>query len=258
MLSREEEDEAARAAVRGSRAARRKLVNANLRFVVQVAKNYQGQGIPLPDLISEGNIGLLNAAKRFDADKGCRFISYAVWWIRQAILRAVCEKSRMIRLPLNRAYELVRIEKARKFTECGSAGQENREIARFLNMKSARVEELVGINRDLASLDAPVSAGGEGTPLGDLLEDRRCEAPEEAAVEAALRDDIETVLGTLDRKEAAVIRFRYGLGGRIPLSLQEISERFHLTKERIRQIERSALKRLRHPKRLRILQSYVA
>jgi RNA polymerase primary sigma factor len=110
----------------------------------------------------------------------------------------------------------------------------------------------------LASLDAPVSGGGEGTPLGDLLEDRNCEAPEEAAMETALRDDIETVLGTLDRKEAAVIRFRYGLGGRVPLSLQEISERFHLTKERIRQIERSALKRLRHPKRLRILQSYVA
>jgi RNA polymerase primary sigma factor len=260
LLTREEEDAAARAASRGDQKARDRLVNANLRFVVNVAKKYQGQGLPLADLISEGNIGLLNAVERYDVDKGYHFISYAVWWIRQAVLKAICEKSRMIRLPLNRANELVQIEKARKLTqESSGAGREIQEIARLCRMDSGHVEDLLNISRDLVSLDNPVyTTGKDSSILGDFIEDDQYRSPDQHAVEGALQDDIEMVLDTLNEKEADIIRCRYGLGNRTPMSLKEIGDRFNLTKERIRQIEKKALKRLQHPSRQRILESYVA
>jgi RNA polymerase primary sigma factor len=257
LLSREEEDEIAREAAKGSKKAQDKLVNANLRFVVNVAKKYQGQGLPLEDLISEGNIGLLNAVQRFDVDKGYHFISYAVWWIKQAVLKAICEKSRMIRLPLNRVNELVQIEKARKFVQDGTES-EVQEVARLLNMDPDKVAELLSISRDMISLENPIYEEKNSSSLGDFIEAEQYRSPDVQAIESALQDDIEMVLDTLDKKEADVIRFRYGLGNKAPLSLKEIGDRFDLTKERIRQIEKKALKRLQHPARRKVLETYVA
>jgi RNA polymerase primary sigma factor len=258
LLAKEEEYEIAREAARGNQGARHKLVRANLRFVVNVAKKYQGQGLPLADLISEGNIGLISAIERYDAEKGYHFISYAVWWIRQAILKAICEKSRMIRLPLNRANELVQIEMARKLVQGGSAETELREIARLVDMDAAHVEDLLSISRDMVSLDNPVHTDKDSSNLGDFIEDSNYQAPEDYAVHRSLRADIESVLETLDKKEADIIRFRFGLGEQTPMSLKEIGDRFNLTKERIRQIEKKALNRLRHPARQQLLASYVA
>ena len=256
LLTREEEEKHARDAAGGNMAARNKLVSANLRFVVNVAKKYQGQGLPLEDLISEGNVGLLNAIERFDVNKGYHFISYAVWWIRQAILKAICEKSRMIRLPLNRANELVQIEKARRLVQEGDG--EIRETARLLDMDQRHVEELLAISRDMVSLENPLYNDKDSSTLGDFIEASRYRAPDAQAMDAALQSDIEYVLGRLDEKEADVIRYRYGLGNKAPLSLKEIGDRFNLTKERIRQIEKKALKRLQHPASRRMLEIYVA
>jgi RNA polymerase primary sigma factor len=259
LLSREEEDTAAREAARGSKAARDRLINGNLRFVVNVAKKYQGQGLSIMDLISEGNIGLMNAVDRYDVDKGYHFISYAVWWIRQAILKAICEKSRMIRLPLNRANELVQIQKARKLIQDShSMEAEIQEVARLLNMDKEHVAELINISREHVSLDNPVSANRDSGSLEEFIEDEQHEAPDQYAMTRALKQDIEEVLDTLDQKEAAIIRFRYGLGDCSPLSLKELGDRFNLTKERIRQIEKKAIKRLQHPIRRRRLKAYVA
>jgi RNA polymerase primary sigma factor len=259
LLTREEEDKTARAAANGNPAAREKLVNANLRFVVNVAKKYQGQGLPLPDLISEGNIGLINAVERYDVDKGYHFISYAVWWIRQAILKAICEKARMIRLPLNRANELVQIEKARKVVqERENTETEIHEIARLLDMDAEHVADMINISRDLISLENPVYANKDSSTIGDFIEDENYRAPDSQVVDNALHDDLESVLETLNKKEADIIRFRYGLGNRVPMSLKEIGDRFNLTKERIRQIEKKALKRLQHPSRMHLLAAYVA
>ncbi|TVR33735.1 MAG: RNA polymerase sigma factor RpoD/SigA [Spirochaetaceae bacterium] len=259
LLTREEENEYARAAARGEQAAKDKLVQANLRFVVNVAKKYQNQGLPLSDLISEGNIGLMNAIERFDVEKGYHFISYAVWWIRQAILKAICEKSRMIRLPLNRANELVQIEKVRKDIQGGrSEDAEIRRIAETLNMKQGHVADLINISRDLVSLETPVYAEKDSSLLGDFVEDEGYKAPETQMIEKALRDDINEVLTTLSDKESEIIQYRFGLNGRSPLSLKEIGDKYKLTKERIRQIEKKALKRLQHPKRSQFLESYVA
>ena len=232
LLSREEEYDLAIKAVAGDKDAQDKLIKANLRFVVNVAKKYQNQGLPLMDLVSEGNIGLMNAVERFDATKGYHFISYAVWWIRQAILKAVCEKSRMIRLPLNRANELVQIDKARKEVD-SSKGEENelREIAGLLNMSQDHVRDILNISRDMVSLDVPVFADRDGNTIGDFLEDSRYEQPEESMIENALRDDIDEVLATLTEKEARILRLRFGLNGNRAMSLKEIGDRFNLTKE---------------------------
>jgi RNA polymerase primary sigma factor len=259
LLSREEEDTVARDAAKGNRAAQHKLVNANLRFVVNVAKKYQGQGLPLVDLISEGNIGLMNAIERYDVEKGYHFISYAVWWIRQSILKAICEKSRMIRLPLNRANELVQIEKAKKCVqESGTGEAEINEIARLLAMKPEHVADLINISRDMVSLENPVYDEKDSSTLGDFIEDENYLSPERYAVDSILHDDIEMVLDTLHPKEADILRYRFGLGEKAPMSLKEIGDHFNLTKERIRQIEKKALRRLQHPARLRVLENYVA
>ncbi|MBP7095196.1 MAG: RNA polymerase sigma factor RpoD/SigA [Spirochaetia bacterium] len=259
LLSREDEDKYARAAAKGDQSAKDMLVKGNLRFVVNVAKKYQNQGLPLSDLISEGNIGLINAIERYDVDKGFHFISYAVWWIRQSILKAVCEKSRMIRLPLNRANELVQIEKARKYIE-GSRTEDGeiREIARMLNMDASHVADLVAVSRDLVSLETPVFDERDSSVVGDFVENSGYTTPVETVIENNLKDDIDAVLETLSEKEAEVIRFRFGLNGRRAMSLKEIGDRFKLTKERIRQIEKSALKRLQQPGRTELLEDYVA
>jgi len=259
LLSREEEYSLAMAAASGNTSAKDKLIRANLRFVVNVAKKYQNQGLPLPDLISEGNIGLMNAVDRFDATKGYHFISYAVWWIRQAILKAICEKSRMIRLPLNRANELVQIDKARKVVlNNRSEEAELKEIADLLRMDEDHVRDIVNISREMVSLDSPVFADRDSSSLGDFLEDTQYDQPEKLAIENSLRDDIDEVLSTLTDKEAEVIRYRFGLNGYKAMSLKEIGDLFNLTKERIRQIEKKALRRLQHPARMSKLEAYVA
>ncbi len=259
LLTREEETHHAHRAAEGIQSSKDALVQANLRFVVNVAKKYQNQGLPLTDLISEGNIGLMNAVERFDVDKGYHFISYAVWWIRQAILKAICEKSRMIRLPLNRANELVQIEKARKEIQ-GARGEEAelREVARTLSMPEERVADLINISRDLVSLETPVYNEKDSSVLGDFVEDTSTRQPEALMIEKSLKSDINEVLATLTDKEAEIIQFRFGLNGRSPLSLKEIGDRYSLTKERIRQIEKKAIKRLQQPNRADMLEAYVA
>lgn len=260
LLSREEEVELATRAQNGDKTAKDKIVLANLRFVVNVAKKYQARGLDLTDLISEGNIGLINAIERFDVNKGYHFISYAVWWIRQAILKAICEKSRAIRLPLNRANEIVQIENVRK-TLSGNKTEEQEfaEIGEMLGMDAEHVRDMVNISREMISLDMPVNANdADSTVLGDFIQDTKHDSPDDEAVYSAMREDIDSVLGTLRPNEANVIRMRYGLDGNEPMSLKEIGLKCHLTKERIRQIEKHAIVRMRHPARLSRLADYVA
>ena len=260
LLTHEEEIELAKKAQAGDKAAKNKLVNSNLRFVVNVAKKYQNHGLDLTDLISEGNIGLITAVEKFDFSKGYHFISYAVWWIRQSILKAVCEKSRGIRLPLNRANELVQIEHARKVVgNKKSEQQEYEEIASMLNMTSEHVRDMINISRDMVSLDAEVNNGDNShTSFGDFQEDTLYGRPDENAIDEAMSNDIDYVLNTLRPNESKVIRMRYGLNGHKPMSLKEVGEECELTKERIRQIEKHALVRLQHPTRARRLEAYVA
>ncbi|MBC6720614.1 sigma-70 family RNA polymerase sigma factor [Treponema sp. Marseille-Q4130] len=260
LLSRDEETDLALKAKAGDKAAKDKIVNANLRFVVNVAKKYQNHGLDLPDLISEGNIGLLTAVDRFDVSKGYHFISYAVWWIRQAILKAICEKSRAIRLPLNRANELVQIEHARKLmTGDKTEEQEFAEVARMLKMDKQHVREMVNISRDMISLDAQVaSSDNDRTSVSDFIEDERYDNPDEEAISNAMKRDIGDVLNTLKPNEAKVLSLRYGLNGTRPMSLKEVGDTCNLTKERIRQIEKHAIVRMRHPRRMQRLEAYIA
>ena len=261
LLSHEQEYDLAVRAQRGDERAREKLINSNLRFVVAVAKKYQGQGLPLEDLIDEGNIGLLIAMDKFEPDKGYHFISYAVWWIRQSIMKAICEKSRAVRLPLNRANELIQIQKAQKslIHETGSSDVSIEEIAKAAGLDKTLVNELLSISRETVSFDTPVSNGNESstTKLGDFIEDEGY-GPEELAMQKCLKEDINAVLDTLSDKEKEIIILRFGLNNNAPMSLKEIGELYNLTKERIRQIEKRALERLKQPSRARILESYTA
>lgn len=260
LLTRDEEVELAHKAQAGDKAAKDKLVKANLRFVINIAKKYQNHGIDLVDLISEGNIGLLTAVEHFDISKGYHFISYAVWWIRQSILKAICEKSRAIRLPLNRANEIVQIEKVKKMLrDKMSESEEIEEIGRMLNMEPSHVREMMNIAREMASLDSPVSSkdAEPGATLGDFLEDKGFR-PEEYAINESMKADIANVLKTLRPNEAKVLRLRYGLDDGKAMSLKEVGDACQLTKERIRQIEKHALVRMKHPYRLARLEAYVA
>jgi RNA polymerase primary sigma factor len=258
LLTRQEEQTHAALAAKGDKASQEKLIKANLRFVVNVAKKYQNQGLPLADLISEGNIGLMNAIERFDVDKGYHFISYAVWWIRQAILKAICEKSRMIRLPLNRANELVQIEKVRKDLQGEQfMVAETDMIAKKLDLDRGHVSDLLNISRELISLDTPVYSEKDSSLLGDFVEDKNHEMPDEMAITNSLRQDINGVLTSLSKKESEIVQYRFGLNGKRPMSLKEIGSMYKLTKERIRQIEKKALKRLQHPSRSHALRAYM-
>ncbi|MDR1893464.1 MAG: RNA polymerase sigma factor RpoD/SigA [Spirochaetales bacterium] len=259
LLTREEEVDCARRAILGEEAARQRLIRGNLRFVVNVAKKYQNQGLPLADLISEGNIGLINALEKYDPEKGYHFISYAVWWIRQSILKAIFEKVRMIRLPLNRSGELSRIEKVRKALQNQNGSEPDHEaIAQDLHMTPAHVGALLAISRDTVSLDTPVYDERESADLSDYIESTGYPAPEEEAIHASLVEEIDEVLSTLPEKESNVIRYRFGLGGLKAHSLKEIGDKYNLTKERIRQIEKKAIRRLQHPSRTQALEMYIA
>jgi RNA polymerase primary sigma factor len=258
LLTRDEEVHLAREARDGSQDAKDKLIQANLRFVVNVAKKYQNQGLTLSDLISEGNLGLITAVDKFDVDKGYHFISYAVWWIKQSILKAICEKSRMIRLPLNRANELLQIEKVKREIGSNKDGEADiEEIADFLDMDKSRITDLINASKEFVSLETPLSSDKDANTISDLMEDTKSSDPEGVLVNSTLQESIEEVLSTLTTKESNVIRYRFGLNGERPHSLKEIGDKYNLTKERIRQIEKKAISRLRHPSRSQKLQSYV-
>ena len=259
MISHEEENELALKAKAGDKRAREKLINSNLRFVVTVAKKYQGQGLPLEDLINEGNLGLLTALEKFEPEKGYHFISYAVWWIRQSILKAVCEKSRAVRLPLNRANELFQIQKIQKtlIHESGSSDVSVDDIAAESGLDPDLVRDLLAVSREMVSFDAPVASKGEisDSKVGDFIEDDKM-GPEEEVMQASLKEDVETLLSTLTEKERDIIILRFGLHDTKPMSLKEIGDLYGLTKERIRQIEKRAIEKMKMPARYRLIESY--
>ena len=261
LMSKEEEAETAKLAVAGDKAAREKLVTSNLRFVIMIAKKYQKKGLPLQDLISEGNIGLLNAVKNFDVKKGYRFITYAVWWIRQAIIKAIHEKGRMIRLPTNKTKELTQIEKARQVIQNEPSWNQDTEIrdtAVFLEMDPEKAEELMQFNHEVISLDDPISKNGPALTVKDFVEDECRNSPVEHATNTVLRDEVETVLNRLGKRSAEVIRSRFGIGDTGSLTLKEVGERYNLSRERIRQIEKRALTQLQRASHYHKLDSYIA
>ncbi|MBD5411604.1 MAG: RNA polymerase sigma factor RpoD/SigA [Treponema sp.] len=260
LLTREEETELAIKAAQGDKAAKDKIIRGNLRFVVNIAKKYQNNGLDFSDLISEGNIGLITAIEHFDVSKGYHFISYAVWWIRQAILKAICEKSRAIRLPLNRANELVRIEHARKtITDSKTEDQEFEEVANLLHIEKSHVREMINISREMTSLDAPVHGSDkEETTFGSFVEDSFSATPDASVMKEALDKELDSTMNTLKPREKSILKMRYGIGFEKPMSLREVGEVCNLTKERIRQIEKRALVRMQHPTRKARLAAFVA
>jgi RNA polymerase primary sigma factor len=233
------------------------LVRSNLRFVVSVAKKYQNQGVSLSDLINEGNLGLIRAAHKFDETKGIKFISYAVWWIRQAILQALAEQSRIVRVPLNRAGTLHRIGK-RASSLLQELGREatNAEIAFGMDITEEEVAKTMSISQTHLSLDAPMTAG-EDNRLLDYLPDTVSRTPDEETFEKALTQSIEDALGGLKEREAKILRLYFGLGDSEPMTLEQIGEVLNITRERVRQIKEKALSRLRHVSRARALESYL-
>ncbi len=241
----------------GSKEALEALTKANLRFVVSVATQYQNQGLSLADLINEGNIGLIKAAKRFDETRGFKFISYAVWWIRQAILQALAEQSRIVRLPLNRVGTLHKIGKTSSSLEQGLGRVPSpNEIAMELDLSEVEVSDTLKISNSHLSLDAPFSVS-EDNSLIDILEDEFQPAPDEELLDFSLKLEIEKALDTLTPREAEVISLYFGLNHEKALTLEEIGARFSLTRERVRQIKEKAIRRLRHASRSRSLRAYL-
>ena len=259
LISAEEEVELARKIRAGDKAALERLTKANLRFVVSVSKQYQNQGLSLPDLINEGNLGLIKAAERFDETRGFKFISYAVWWIRQSILQALAEQSRIVRLPLNKIGTINKINRAfseleQKYERPPSAD----ELAEFLDCSPEEVKQSMANNGRHISMDAPLVEGDESSSsMYDVLLNDSLPGPEKELVVESLRKDIERSLSTLTAREGDVVRLYYGLNGKHPLTLEEIGERFDLTRERVRQIKEKAIRRLKHTSRSRMLKSYL-
>ncbi len=257
LITADEEVELAQRIKAGDQIALEKLTKANLRFVVSVAKQYQNQGLTLPDLINEGNLGLIKAAKRFDETRGFKFISYAVWWIRQSILQALAEQSRIVRLPLNKIGSINKINKMYAFLE-----QENErepsaeEIAKKLDMTVNEVEESMKNSGRHVSMDAPLIEG-ENSNLYDVLRSGESPNPDRNLVHESLRIEIERALETLTPREADVVKLYFGLGEHQPMTLEEIGETFDLTRERVRQIKEKAIRRLKHTSRSKILMTYL-
>lgn len=257
LLDPEEEIELARRIKKGDQKSLEKLTKANLRFVVSVAKQYQNQGLSLGDLINEGNLGLIKAAKRFDETRGFKFISYAVWWIRQSILQALAEQSRIVRLPLNRVGALNKIGKAfstleQEFEREPSAS----ELAEELDMSLFEVADTLKISGRHLSMDAPFIQG-EDNRLLDVIQDERTPMPDYTLIKESLSKEVERALSTLTEREAEVIRLYFGLGREHSLTLEEIGEKFQLTRERVRQIKEKAIRRLRHASRSKQLRAYL-
>lgn len=247
LLSYDEEYDLAVKAKNGDMKAREKLASANLRFVVSTAKKYRGQGLPLEDLINEGNIGLLTAIDRYVPEKGYHFISYAVWWIKQSILKALSDTGRAVRLPLNRTNDLYAINKARNtlIHDKGIASPTTGEIADECGLDEETVKTLLTVSRDMISFDSPVGDGGDDDArLSDFVQDES-ESPEESMISSAMTEDVRDLLSCLNEKERDIIMKRYGFSGEEPRSLSSIGNEYNLTKERIRQIEKEALLKLK-------------
>lgn len=257
LITAEEEVELAQRIREGDQAALNKLSRANLRFVISVAKQYQNQGLSLPDLINEGNVGLVKAAKRFDETRGFKFISYAVWWIRQSILQALAEQSRIVRLPLNRVGSLNKISKT--FSELEQKYEREpspEELAEVLDVTTAEVVDTMKISGRHVSMDAPFVQGEENSLL-DVLENDSEETPDSGLMNDSLRREVQRALSTLTQREADVITLYFGLNGEHAMTLEEIGEKFNLTRERVRQIKEKAIRRLRHTSRSKALKPYL-
>ncbi len=258
LLTPDEEVDLARRIKQGDQVALEKLTKANLRFVVSVAKQYQNQGLSLGDLINEGNLGLIKAAKRFDETRGFKFISYAVWWIRQSILQALAEQSRIVRLPLNRVGALNKIGKAfSKLEQEFEREPSPEEIAEVLeNMSEDEISDTLKISGRHVSVDAPFVQGEENRLL-DVLENDAEPNPDNQLINESLSKEVERALSTLTQREAEVIRLYFGIGVEHSLTLEEIGEKFDLTRERVRQIKEKAIRRLRHTSRSKGLKTYL-
>jgi RNA polymerase primary sigma factor len=257
LITAEEEVKLARKIKAGDAQALETLTKANPRFVVSVAKQYQNQGLTLSDLINEGNLGLIKAAQRFDETRGFKFISYAVWWIRQSILQALAEQSRIVRLPLNKIGSINKINKAYSKLEQEFEREPSREeIAKLLDISADDINDTLRTSGRHVSMDAPLQQGEDGT-LMDVIEDHDQKNPDHILITESLRREIERALTTLTSREAEVLRFYFGLNETVQLTLEEIGERLDLTRERVRQIKEKAIKRLKHTSRSKILKTYL-
>jgi RNA polymerase primary sigma factor len=258
MITPDEETRLAKLIREGDTRALDRMVKANLRFVVSVAKQYQHQGLPLTDLINEGNLGLIKAANKFDETRGFKFISYAVWWIRQAILEALSDKARVIRIPLNQVGVLGKINKAYSKLEqdLGRAPSEE-EIAHELDIPEYKVKETLKTSKNHVSYDAPVGGDDENSTMIDLLSNVEALSTDYLTIDESLKVDIERSLGVLDPKCREIIKLNYGIGYSNPKSLDEISEKYSLTRERVRQIREKGLRKLRVESRSKILKQYL-
>lgn len=257
LLSSEEEVKLVRRMKQNDEEAFEKLIRSNLRFVVSVAKQYQYQGLSLPDLINEGNLGLIKAARKFDESKGFKFITYAVWWIRQSILQALAEHARIIRLPVNKIGVITKVNKT--FTELEQKHQREpspNELSQVLGYSSEKIEEAWQLSNKPLSMDAPLDEE-EADSLYDIMTSEENPSPDENLTNEALNSEIERMLSSLTKKEATIIRLYYGIGNKPSLSLEEIGKRFNLSSERTRQIKKQALEKLRQPGRSNRLKSYI-
>lgn len=256
LITVEEEVELAQRIKKGDHAALEKLTRANLRFVVSVAKQYQNQGLTLPDLINEGNLGLIKAAEKFDETRGFKFISYAVWWIRQSILQALAEQSRIVRLPLNQVGSLNKINKAfSKFEQEHERKPSPEELAESLDLPAEKVADTLKVSGRHISVDAPF-VDGEDNSLLDVLPNSDSPNADKSLIQESLAREIDRALATLTERESDIIRLFFGIGCQ-DMTLEEIGERFGLTRERVRQIKEKAIRRLRHTSRSKLLKSYL-
>ena len=258
LITAEEEVQLAQRIRQGDQSALEKLTKANLRFVVSVSKQYQNQGLSLPDLINEGNLGLIKAAQRFDETRGFKFISYAVWWIRQSILQALAEQSRIVRLPLNQVGSLNKINKAFSRLEQEFERQPSaEELAEALEVPEDKIKESLSVSGRHVSMDAPLSSAEDGGTLMDVMANPDSPKADHALMAESLQKEIERSLSTLTDKEREIIRLFFGIGMNHGLTLEEIGAKFNLTRERVRQIKEKAIRRLRHTSRNKLLKAYL-